>query len=76
MRQNPGARDGTDTAAGRMDLPSIPEPAISKGLMAVGTFAIKRNGPGGGPEAVSKKGRPVDEVGRCQMLGLKLLSLG
>lgn len=44
MRQNPGAQDGTDTAVGRMDLPSTREPAIFKRLMADFTFAIEAHG--------------------------------
>ena len=44
MPQNPGARDGTDTAVGRMDLPSIRGPAIFERLMVDGTFAIEDNG--------------------------------
>ena len=41
MGQNPGAQDGTDTVAGRMDHPSIPEPAISGPPMVVGISASK-----------------------------------
>ena len=45
MGQNRGAQDGTDTVGERMDLPSIPAPAIFMPLMVDGIFVIEINNP-------------------------------
>lgn len=60
MPQNPGARDGTDTAVGRMDLPSIREPAIFARLMVDGTFAIEDEAAAPGASETGTEGRSCE----------------